>query len=84
MFSNAGIQNVINGHGVGISVTGMIIVFIVLSFISIFLSLLPKVLMIVEKFLPEESETSGKSTEPDDSVIAAIAMALYKTKYNKK
>ncbi len=81
MFSVMGVQNIINGHGVAVSITGMLIVFSVLTFISIFIAVLPHILKLVEKVFPEKSENAPKALEPDESIVAVIASALYAKKF---
>ncbi len=81
MFSVMGVENIIDGQGVAVSVTGMLIVFFALMFISIFIAILPHVLKLVEKVFPEEEIEANKSLAPEESIIAVIAMALYEKKY---
>jgi len=78
-------QNVIDGEGVGISVTGMLIVFCALLFITVFISLLPHVLKIVANFLPPENDGHHAGhladgiaeSENDEEILAAIGFALH-------
>jgi oxaloacetate decarboxylase gamma subunit len=44
---NFGFQNILNGQGISIAITGMLIVFIALSLISFFIYLLPKFLRVI-------------------------------------
>ncbi len=75
-------ENVLKGNGVTISITGMLIVFFVLTTITIALYLLPKVLNIVNRVFPEEEEESDDSSivGDDTEIIAAIGYALFKSK----
>jgi Na+-transporting methylmalonyl-CoA/oxaloacetate decarboxylase gamma subunit len=72
-------QNVIDGNGIGLALTGMTIVFCALGLISLIITALPGVL----KFLPPPAEHHGvgPATPPvqqtDDALIAAIAYTLH-------
>ena len=79
MFSVMGIQNIIDGHGIAVSITGMLIVFFALLVIATFIAILPVFL----KLIPEKSESENTALEPDESIVAVIAAALYAKKYNK-
>lgn len=75
-------QKVLDGNGIKISITGMVIVFFVLLTITISLLLLPKILMIVNKFFPdkEEEEIVSNSFDKEKEIVAAIGYALLKSK----
>ncbi|MEE2656938.1 MAG: OadG family protein [Candidatus Latescibacterota bacterium] len=84
---SSGIQQVIDGQGVPISVAGMTIVFSVLTTIAGFIAMLPKVLEWVNKVLPESAH-HGPTSRPvpktmpapvtgDLSSIAAAALAYH-------
>ncbi len=80
---STGIQNVHDGHGLAIAVTGMVIVFAALSIISIFIAFLPKLLILLGKVFPEEhhhAAPAAKKTKDDDALLAAIGFGLYKTR----
>ncbi|MDE2699082.1 MAG: OadG family protein [Gemmatimonadota bacterium] len=49
---NFSMQNIEDGQGLGIALTGMIIVFSVLTLISAFIVILPKILAVVAKKFP--------------------------------
>jgi Na+-transporting methylmalonyl-CoA/oxaloacetate decarboxylase gamma subunit len=73
-------QNVADGHAIGITVTGMIIVFFALTCISLCIAAVPHVLVVVNKFFPEKIETPKKIVAPagtPDDVIAAISVAFH-------
>jgi oxaloacetate decarboxylase gamma subunit len=79
------VQNIVNGEGIGISITGMLIVFSALILISIFISVLPWVLKKLEFILPRGDEILGyeaprrePSGKVDESIAAAIGYALFK------
>ena len=81
-----GFENIWEGEGVGIAITGMTIVFVALSLIATFISLLPKVLEPLSAILPSEdhSHTSHKTQSLDDEEIAvAIGVALHHRKMQK-
>ncbi len=78
---NFSIQNIINGDGISLAITGMVIVFMALAIISTFIALLPKMLPLLESILPEEHAHHGptKKVKKDNSeVLAAIGYALVK------
>ena len=75
---NIGVQNIIDGDGVAVSFTGMLIVFIALITISSAIAALPHFLVILSKFLPEKVKKIPVSQETDsfgENVIAAISIA---------
>ncbi|MDR4496961.1 MAG: OadG family protein [Candidatus Scalindua sp.] len=77
---NLSIQNILDGHGVGISITGMVVVFAALALISTFIALLPAVLRIVNKIFPlgETPHALPRSSDSlENEVIAAIGLALH-------
>ena len=81
---DAGYSNVVEGQAIEISITGMAIVFTALVFISLFLTYLPKVLAVLEPYLPEASH--GHDSPPprtprsDEELVAAIGFALHRCK----
>ena len=72
-------QNIIDGHGFSIAITGMLIVFAALVLISLFIAALPKVLEAVSGVFPEkvDSHVQRASGSIDPSVVAAIGFALH-------
>lgn len=73
-------QNVIDGHGVGISITGMLIVFSGLTLISFFITALPKMLAWVNKEAkaPTKETVEVESTEPtEEDILAVLALVLH-------
>ena len=80
------IQNVIDGQGVSIAITGMVIVFFALSVISLFIVALPRILARVAERWPESaghhaakpSPAPAPQTELPDELIAAIGMTLHR------
>ncbi|MFH2129245.1 MAG: OadG family transporter subunit [bacterium] len=82
-----GFQNIIAGNGIGISITGMIIVYSGLMLISIFIGILPRILNRAGDVPADRHQTSKKevvSTMPveDDSaedqhdIVSIICMVL--------
>lgn len=80
-------QNVIDGGGIDITVTGMLIVFLGLLFISFFIASLPHALKLVDNLTAKrkpavfQSQNERKSSNPDEqeaiitSVIATVIHA---------
>jgi oxaloacetate decarboxylase gamma subunit len=84
---NFSIQNIINGDGISLAITGMVIVFMALAIISTFIALLPKMLPVLESILPEEHAHHGptkKAKKNDNEVLAAIGYALVKLNSEKR
>ena len=85
-----GIQNITENDGVGISITGISIVFAALILISLFIASLPRILALLESVLPPEAEhlaataPGEKSNDHDEAVVAAIGFALHARRRNKK
>ena len=75
-------------NGFVIAGTGMLIVFIALTLISVFIALLPKVLAILSFVLPpEEAHSHPKATQKstdEDEVAVAITFALHQVEMNKQ
>ena len=74
-------QNILDGQGGGIAITGMSIVFTALGLISLFIALLPRILERFARFFPE-SEGHGARKRPrvekdDTEIVTAIAFALH-------
>jgi Na+-transporting methylmalonyl-CoA/oxaloacetate decarboxylase gamma subunit len=80
-YLDSGLQNVLNVQGFTVSIVGMLIVFTALSFISIFIALLPKMLVVLAKVFPEEHHHAvqkKKTSDDDDKLLAAIGFGLLK------
>lgn len=83
--SIGGLRAILEADGLGITVTGMLIVFAALTTISLFISLLPKVLDLLEPYLPEigahaaaaSVPASGANRDIDPRAVAAIGWALH-------
>ncbi len=75
-------------EGTMVSIVGMAIVFVVLVVIAIVIALTPKLLVIVNKIIPEPQGKHGaskkKAAPADDSAVAlAIASAVHKKNSGK-
>lgn len=78
------LQNVLDGQGVSITITGMSIVFAALALISVCISVLPKLLERVARIHPESAGHAKRSApraprpaDDDGEVAAAIAFACH-------
>lgn len=79
---NFGIENIIEGQGISIALTGMFIVFVALSLITLSIFLLPKILGFLTKFIPQKAGVPGMprdSSKEADEIIAAIGYVLHKS-----
>lgn len=78
-----GMEAISEGNGIGISITGMAIVFFALTIISLFIRLLPEMLKVMEPILPRleshtQPPTSAEQTSADhERIIAAIGYVLH-------
>lgn len=80
-------QNVIDAGGIGLSLTGMTIVFVSLVLVSLFIFSLPRLLPLVNRILPEVESHHGapipSSATPqttkgvEEEVVAAIGFAMH-------
>lgn len=82
------IQNVIDGRGIGIALTGMAIVFVALSLITAFIALLPKLLQVTSNFLPPEADryalpAAVETADTEDDILAAIGYVLHTQARNR-
>ena len=78
------VQNIIDGQGMPIALTGMLIVFSVLVLISLFLVVLPKILAVIaKKFSEIEGHVERVQDEDDGSVLAAIGFVLHQRRAGK-
>lgn len=78
-----GWQAVVEGNGLSIASTGMLIVFFALVIISLFIRLLPEVLKVMEPILPKlgthtQPPTLAEQLPSDkEKVVAAIGYVLH-------
>lgn len=83
---NFSLQNVVDGQGIAIAVTGMAIVFTALVLISVFIALLPRVLAVLNPYLPESTHhghappavpaTAAASGNADEDTRIAVAIGV--------
>lgn len=76
-----GFENIVSANGVTIAIMGMLIVFSALTIISLFIALLPKLLLLLEKIIPEEHhqhEAAPSQPADHEQVLAAIGYALFR------
>lgn len=73
------VQNIVDGQGIPIAITGMVIVFCVLMAISVFIALLPKMTAFLAQYFPEDDvhDASSPETSSNDAVLAAIAYVFH-------
>lgn len=74
-----GFQNITDADGYVIAGVGMTIVFVALILISLFITVLPRILQALAAYLPPEAsihQASPSARPSDDAVIAAIAWAM--------
>ncbi len=79
------LANVSAHHGVAQSITGIVIVFFALSAIALLISLMPRVMKVLAKYIPEEApvvKKRAKKTDSDEAVAVAIAVSHH-TNSNK-
>ncbi len=71
-------QNVVDGQGISIAITGMLIVFSALVLISSFIAVLPRALAAISHRFPEPPDPApAGDTTADPAVVAAIGIALH-------
>lgn len=75
-----GWQNIVDGRGIEITLTGLTIVFLALAMIAVFLTLLPRGLKKLAEWIPEHDHHHGHPAPKPASeaaVVAALAAALH-------
>lgn len=76
------VQNIVDSQGLGIALTGMLVVFTALLLITFFISALPRILTALEDYLPEphgigeSTSTMTKPMETDHREQFAAAIGL--------
>jgi Na+-transporting methylmalonyl-CoA/oxaloacetate decarboxylase gamma subunit len=71
-------QNIIDGQGFSLAFAGMTIVFTALILVSAFTALLPKILKVVNRRIPEVQHHPQKRKGSDEAAVAAaIGFALH-------
>jgi len=85
-----GIRNITEFDGLGISITGISIVFAALILISLFITSLPRILAMLGSVLPPEKDHHAavspvaRRQDQDEAVVAAIGFALRDRHQKKK
>ena len=76
---NFDLQNIAAGQGYALAITGMAIVFVALTLISLFIRGLPRGLKLIGGLLPAEDAHQAASASAPESAdrIAAIGFALH-------
>ncbi len=83
IFDNMGWHNVVEGDGIAIAITGMLIVFVALVLIAGAIAALPKILAVLDPILPvadhhHHAPTPSERVPADEEkVVAAIGMVLH-------
>lgn len=77
------LQNITDVDGYAIAITGMVIVFFALTLISVFLTLLPRILERVNTVFPEPAPQVAappvaRVSSGDEEIAAAIGVALHR------
>ncbi|MFT5085947.1 MAG: Na+-transporting methylmalonyl-CoA/oxaloacetate decarboxylase gamma subunit [Candidatus Latescibacterota bacterium] len=83
---NFNYQNILNGQGFELAFAGMIIVFSALSLVSIFIALLPRCLVFVNRWVPEvhhHSAPKARAKAPTAANEAEIAAAIGYVLHNR-
>jgi len=68
-----GMENILEADGFGLAITGLFIVFIALVGITLFIAVLPKVLALIEPYLPAEAHHHGHAPDKGSAQIAPVA-----------
>ncbi len=78
LFADVGLQQILDGDGFGIAMTGMAVVFVSLILISLAIALLAKLIDAVSEYLPElagHGHGHGNNGEPSRSAAPAQSVA---------
>ena len=75
-------QHIVDAQGIELAFAGMIIVFTVLSLVCIFLALLPHILTVVNRYIPEvhhhaAPQPKAKNASNEADIAAAVAFVLH-------
>jgi len=78
-------QSLIDSDGIVIAVTGMMIVFVALIMLSLFIKVLPIILNVISRWVPEIESPHGHAADSieaddhpgeEDEILAAIGVVL--------
>lgn len=78
-----GFKAIADANGLGIAITGMTIVFVALVGISLFIAAMPRVLDLLDRWLPDLESGHGPATpaeqvsSDEEKIIAAIGFVLH-------
>lgn len=72
-----GLQRIADGQGLPIALAGMIIVFTALLLITLFITVLPRILAAVARRFPETVHHAPRRVEPPPEDLAAVAAAAW-------
>jgi len=80
---NLSYQNILDGQGFEMAFAGMTIVFVALSMVSIFIALLPRILVVVNQYIPEGHAHATPNPKPaaanaEEATVAAVAYAVHR------
>ena len=81
--TSGGWQAIVDGKGISLALTGMLIVFVALMLVSGFIASVPKILEVLDPILPSASGHHAQPTPAEqvpldqEKVIAAIGMVLH-------
>jgi sodium pump decarboxylase gamma subunit len=80
---NLSYQNILDGQGFEMAFAGMTIVFVALSMVSIFIALLPRILVVVNQYIPEGHARATPNPKPaaanaEEAAVAAVAYAVHR------
>ncbi len=76
-FIQKGLQNIADNNGYSLALSGMGIVFFALLFIAVIIQVLPYLLKVLDKIIPEKIEEPKVrvKSSPDSGAVIAVAIA---------
>ncbi len=92
----SGVRAIIDGNGIAITITGLLIVFAALAAISLFIAALPRLLSALGPYLPEieshhdlpsgkgAATKSARDDDVDPRLVAAIGWAVHATRQSDR
>ena len=74
-------HNIVSGQGFELAFAGMIIVFTALVLVALFIALLPKALVVVNRLIPEAHPHTApppkRQVDDDTAIAVAVGFALH-------
>ena len=73
-------HNIVSGQGFELAFAGMTIVFTALVLVTLFIALLPKALVVVNRLIPEahlHTAPPQRQSDDDAAIAAAVGFALH-------